>query len=55
MLHKSEVWALQKPLPEGCIKCDHLLRKSSLLDHYLYFYGWFINICYKENLNFGLV
>ena len=40
MLYKSEekkVWALHKPLSEGCIKGDHLLKKEGLSDHYLHF------------------
>ena len=35
MLSKSEekkVWALQKPLSEGCIKSDHLLKMSGWSD-----------------------
>ena len=43
MLYKSEekVRALQKPLSEGCINGNHLLKKSDWSDQYLYFYGGF--------------
>ena len=44
MLHKSEekkVLALQKHLTEGCIKGDHLLKKSGWSDQCLHFYEWF--------------
>jgi len=58
MLSKSEekkVWALQKPLSEGCIKSDRLLKKSGGSDQYLHFYGWFSVWCYEGNVNFGFV
>ena len=49
-------WALQKTLSElGCIKVDHLLKKSGGSDQYLHFYGWVSGWCYRENLNFDLV
>ena len=34
---KKKVWALQKPLVEGCKNGNHLLKKSGWSEKYLYF------------------
>ena len=51
MLYKSEenVKFCKKPLSEGCINGDHLLKKSGWSDQYLHFYRWFSGWCDGEN------